>query len=85
MPTPDRSPYEERVLRLVGRRLSALRDAAGLTQMNLAAKAGLHYTYIGQIENGRRNLALLNLYSLAAALEVEVGDLLPDHAEVDPR
>jgi transcriptional regulator with XRE-family HTH domain len=46
--------------------------------MALAHAAGLHATYIGQIENGRRNLALLNVVALAEALEVEVADLFRD-------
>ena len=50
--------------------------------MDLAHHAGLHPTYIGQLENGRRNLALLNMLALANALQVEVQELLgpPDPA-----
>jgi len=45
--------------------------------MDLAHTAGIHPTYIGSVENGERNVALLNLYGLAQALGVEVADLLP--------
>ncbi len=48
-----------------------------MSQMELAHEAGLHPTYIGQVENGRRNLALLNVVALAGALSVSPRDLLP--------
>jgi transcriptional regulator with XRE-family HTH domain len=45
--------------------------------MQLAERAGLHYTYIGQVENGRRNVALVNIYALLRALDADLVDLLP--------
>ena len=48
--------------------------------MDLAHRAGLHATYIGQVETGRRNLALLNVYALARALDADLTDLLPPRA-----
>lgn len=59
-----------------GHRVRTLRKRQGLSQEDLAEKSGLHRTYIGGIERGERNPALLNLLKLAAALEVEVGELL---------
>ena len=78
MPAAERSKRDERVLRDFGRRVSAARAERGITQMDLAHKAGLHPTYIGQIENGRRNVALLNVYALAKALGVDPADLTSD-------
>lgn len=52
------------------------RQALGLSQEQLADKAGLHRTYIGSVERGERNLALGNVYALADALNVPVADLL---------
>lgn len=66
-----------RVLRDFGERVRSLREQRGLTQMALAHSAGIHPTYLGSIENGQRNVALLNLYALAGALDVELVELLP--------
>lgn len=60
-----------------GKRLRKLREERGYTQESLADKAGMHFTYIGQIERGLRNPSLVNLYKLAKTLRVRSGDLLP--------
>lgn len=57
------------------------RLAAGLSQEDLAHRAGLHRTYVGGIERGERNVALLNIYALADALEVTLGDLLKPQSD----
>ncbi len=63
-----------------GRRLAALRDEAGLTQEGLAHAAGLHWTYVGQVERGERNLTYKNVLKLARGLGVEPTALLPEGA-----
>ena len=62
---------------LFGKHLRKLRGNQDLTQEELADKAGMHFTYIGQIERGVRNPSLVNLYKLAKALKVNAGELLP--------
>jgi transcriptional regulator with XRE-family HTH domain len=74
---PPRADAQMRVLREFGARVRAVREERGLTQMSLAHAAGMHPTYLGSVETGQRNVALLNLYALAGALEVELADLLP--------
>jgi transcriptional regulator with XRE-family HTH domain len=59
-----------------GRRVRARRDELGLTQEGLADQARLHWTFIGQVERGRRNLTLHNILKLAAALGIDAGRLV---------
>lgn len=60
----------------LGRRLLALRKAAGLTQEALADAAGLHWTYIGQIERGERNPTYKNLLKVAKGLKLDPAELV---------
>ncbi|HCC25077.1 MAG TPA: XRE family transcriptional regulator [Holosporales bacterium] len=60
-----------------GKQLRKLRNEQGITQEELADRAGMHFTYIGQIERGLRNPSLINLHRLAKALKVSAGMLLP--------
>jgi transcriptional regulator with XRE-family HTH domain len=59
-----------------GRRVRQHRHERGLSQEGLADLAGLHWTFIGQVERGRRNLTLHNIIKLAAALNVDAGELV---------
>lgn len=64
-------PYtrsERAVLREFGERVRRAREARGWSQEELGHEAGLDRTYIGGIERGERNLALLNVNKLAVAL-----------------
>lgn len=59
-----------------GRQLAALRRQAGMSQEALALESGLARSYLGGVERGQRNIALLNICRLAAALSVRPSDLL---------
>jgi len=48
-----------------------------MTQETLADAAGLHWTYIGQIERGERNLSYKNVLKLARGLSVDPARLMP--------
>ena len=56
--------------------LRATRKARGISQEELGDLAGLHRTYVGSIERGERNVSIDNIERLAAALRVDVIDLL---------
>jgi transcriptional regulator with XRE-family HTH domain len=58
-----------------GARLRQLRKAKKLSQEALALEAGLDRSYVGSIERGKSNVALINIHRIAAALGVEVGEL----------
>jgi len=61
---------------LLGKRLRQLREDQGWSQEQLALECGLDRTYIGGIEQGRRNVGLINICKLAEALNVTPGKLL---------
>ncbi len=75
--TPSKREKDEDLVAFGGR-VRAHRKAAGLTQEVLAHQAGLHWTYIGQIERGERNLTVKNVLRLARGLGVRPGALLED-------
>jgi DNA-binding Xre family transcriptional regulator len=69
---------------LVRARLRALRAERGLSQEEVAARAGMAPSTLSRLESGARRLALDHLTPLARALGVGVGDLL-EPATADPR
>lgn len=60
----------------MGRRVQELRKAKGFSQEELAAKAGVHRTYIGMIERAEKNLTLSSMEKIARALNVRIRDLV---------
>ena len=52
------------------------RRAQGLSQEQLAERAGMHPAYIGGVERGERNISVDNMERIAAVLRVPLADLL---------
>jgi len=67
---------EQKIKELFGKRVRGRRLALGLTQQELADRAGLHRSYIGEIELGRRNVTLKSAAKIAKVLQVDVASLL---------
>jgi len=59
-----------------GHNLRRHREALGISQEDLAEKAGLHRTYIGSGERGERNVSIDNMDRLAAAIGSTIQKLL---------
>lgn len=63
------------LLREFGLKIQQLRKELGISQEELAYRAGFHRTYIGMIERAERNITLSNIKKLADALNVNIKDL----------
>jgi transcriptional regulator with XRE-family HTH domain len=61
-----------------GERLRNARRAKDLSQMQLALAADMDATYLSAVEQGRRNIALVNIHALAGALGISVRELFTD-------
>jgi transcriptional regulator with XRE-family HTH domain len=59
-----------------GKRVRKLRLDRGLSQEKLAELADLHRNYVGGVERGERNIAIINIVRLARALKVKPGKLM---------
>jgi len=66
---------DNNVLQLIGIRIRHIRKEMNLSQEALGEKGGFHFSYIGQIERGEKNITILNLTKIADALEVKLGQL----------
>ena len=58
-----------------GNRVRDERQRKGLSQEELAVRAGVHRTYIGMIERAEKNITLVNIERIAVALEMEICEL----------
>jgi transcriptional regulator, XRE family len=54
----------------------ARRRELGLSQEALAEGSELHWTFIGQVERGQRDLSLHNILRVARVLDVDPGELV---------
>lgn len=65
-----------KVTQRVGANLRKAREAQGVSQEDLADKAGLHRTYLSGVERGVRNPTVTVLEKIAKALKVKTSSLL---------
>lgn len=61
-----------KILERYGQRIKELRKQKNLTQEKLAEKARLHYTYIGTVERGEKNISMINIEKISKALGVSL-------------
>jgi transcriptional regulator with XRE-family HTH domain len=62
--------------RTFGERVRARRHELAESQEQLADDCGLHWTFVGQVERGRRNVSLHNILKLADGLQIDPGELV---------
>lgn len=68
----------------VGKQIRRFRLERGLTIEELAFRAHLHPSYLGDIERGTRNPSLLNLKKVAESLSRPVGSLFASARSTTP-
>lgn len=56
----------------IGHRIKKLREIKGISQLELSHLAELDRTYINSIENGRRNVSIVNIEKIANAFGMSV-------------
>lgn len=63
---------DERLLAVVGKRISEKRRSLGYSQEKLSEICGIDRSFIGKVERGQVNVSLLTLGEIARALKVNV-------------
>ena len=64
------------LLKELGDRLRFLRKQTGLSQEKFALKIGMDRTYYASVENGKRNISILNLNRIADGLNMSLSEVL---------
>lgn len=65
-----------------GKNVQVARQALGISQEELAFRAGLHRTYIGMVERAERSISLQNAKKIADALNVKLDTLLDNGEKI---
>lgn len=68
------------IVKVVGERIRYFRKERGLSQEELAYRASLHNTYIGQLERGEKNATIESLAKISAALDITIAELFEDNS-----
>ena len=75
---------KQQVRERIGKRIAILRKMAGLTQEQLAEKAGLQRTHVGRIEAGKYAVTLEVVQAIAEALGMTVYIIDPGLQDLAP-
>ena len=67
------------ILTQFGQRVRQERLKLGLSQEELATRAGVHRTYIGMIERAEKNITLENIEKISKALKINISDFFDNY------
>ncbi len=67
-----------RIKEIIGQRVKDLRNKAGISQAELANRSELDRTYITSVENGKRNISIVNIEKIARALNITLREFFED-------
>jgi len=62
----------------IGQRIKELREASSMSQKDLSYAADLDRSYIASVENGQRNISIVNIEKIAIALGVTLKEFFND-------
>ncbi len=68
---------KEQFTKKVAENIKREREKSGLSQEDLADRAGLYRTYIGHIENARYSPSAYVLHKITKALQVDLDEIYP--------
>lgn len=69
---------KKEILIKFGNKVREERTKLGLSQEELASRAGVHRTYIGMIERAEKNITLENIQKICRALNLKIRDFFID-------
>lgn len=69
------------ILKVFGTNLRRYREEKNISQERFAEMAGLHRTYISDVERFQRSISLSNVQKIADALEIETYKLFKEETE----
>lgn len=69
-------PHECDLVNVFAQNVRRIRVELGLSQEELAERAGVHRTYVGMLERGEKNVTIYNIERIANALKVAPSQLL---------
>lgn len=72
----SKTPMDKRFLKELGLELSKSRKRKDLSRANLADETGFNRSYIADIEQGKRNIPVQNLYRIGGVLGIKVSRLI---------
>ena len=62
----------------IGNRIKSLRESKSMSQKDLAYSADLDRSYIASVENGQRNISIVNIEKIINALGVSFGEFFSE-------
>jgi len=62
----------------IGQRIKELREIQNMSQKDLSYAADLDRSYIASVENGQRNISIVNIEKIAIALGVTLKEFFND-------
>ncbi|MBW1615386.1 MAG: helix-turn-helix transcriptional regulator, partial [Deltaproteobacteria bacterium] len=67
---------DKKILKIVGNNIRSIRNSIEISQEQLGFLCDLDRTYISDVELSKRNISLINLNSIAEAMNVQLPDIL---------